>query len=291
MSQSLGSKRHAITDKRLLNEKSFAEAWYRWAPKQRVFLDGVTQSMLRVAQIQPGIKILDLASGPGNPALQFAEAVTPSGMVTATDISPDMVASAQRGANQLGLSNMKFRVADADALPFDTDSFDRITCRFGIMYFSDTQRALSEVMRVCKPGGRAVFVSWGPEEQPFFASTHGIVSKYMQVPLRPDAPDTFAFAQPGLLQQALDNAGFKNVNEEALTIEMLWPGSPADLWKFFQEVTASFAEMKQSLSPGNWQHVTNEVKTALSVYARDEHVCLSGMVNLALGIVPATNEK
>jgi len=261
---------------------ALTEAWRRWTPKQTVLLEESTRAMIRAGGIERGMQILDLASGPGNPALQLAAAVAPDGLVTATDVSADMVASAEENARRAGLANMRFRQVDAQAIPFEPASFDVVTCRFGIMYFPDVDRALREVHRVCRPGGRVVFVSWGHEAQPYFASTHGVVAKHMRVPLSPGAPNTFAFARPGSLGEALARAGFDQIQEQALTIEMVWPGPPAELWQFFQEVTASFAEMKRNL-PDDWDRISGEAEAALSAYARDGGVHLPGLINMASG--------
>jgi ubiquinone/menaquinone biosynthesis C-methylase UbiE len=282
----------AVARHRQVNETSWrstalTDAWRRWTPKQTVLLEQATNAILRASQVARGMQVLDLASGPGNPALQLAEAVGPQGCVTATDVIADMVASVEANAARAGVTNMRFRQADAHALPFEAATFDVVTCRFGIMYFSNVAQALREVHRVCKPEGRVAFVSWGHEEQPFFASTHGIVAKHMRVPLRPDAPNTFAFARPGSLGAALAGAGFDRIEEEALAIEMIWPGPAAELWQFFQEVTASFAEMKRNL-PDDWERISGEAEAALSAHARDGRVHLPGLINVASGRAPAT---
>jgi ubiquinone/menaquinone biosynthesis C-methylase UbiE len=261
---------------------ALANAWRRWTPKQTVLLREATRAILRAGRIARGMEVLDLASGPGNPALQLAEAVGPEGRVTATDVSADMVASAEDNARRAGLTNMRFQQVDARTIPFPPASFDAVTCRFGIMYFTDVDQALREVRRVCRPGGRAAFVSWGHEAQPFFASTHGVVARSMRTPLAPGAPNTFAFARPGSLTEALAAAGFEELREEALEIEMVWPGPPAELWRFFQEVTASFAEMKRDL-PGDWERISGEAEAALGAYARDGEVRLPGLIHVASG--------
>ncbi len=258
------------------------EAWRRWTPKQTVLLREATQAIVRASGVGRGMQVLDLASGPGNPALQLAEVVGPDGSVTATDVSADMVASVEENARRAGLTNMRFQQVDAQAIPFEAHSFDVVTCRFGIMYFSNVEGALREVHRVCKPGGRVAFVSWGHEAQPFFASTHGVVARHMRTPLSPNAPNTFAFARPGALREAFGRAGFAQIEEEALTIEMVWPGPAAELWQFFQEVTASFAEMKRNL-PDDWDQVSGEAEAALRAYERDGQVHLPGLINVASG--------
>ena len=154
----------AVARHRQVNETSWrstalTDAWRRWTPKQTVLLQQATNAILRASRVARGMQVLDLASGPGNPALQLAEAVGPQGCVTATDVIADMVASVEANAARAGVTNMRFRLADAHAIPFEAATFDVVTCRFGIMYFSNVAQALREVHRVCKPDGEIFIVN------------------------------------------------------------------------------------------------------------------------------------
>jgi SAM-dependent methyltransferase len=104
-----------------------------------------TESIVRAAQVTPGMEVLDIASGTGEPALTLAET---AGHVTATDLGPQMLVSAEENARARGVGNVTFTHADVHELPFGDASFDRVTCRFGIMYFADVDRALGEIRRV-----------------------------------------------------------------------------------------------------------------------------------------------
>jgi SAM-dependent methyltransferase len=258
------------------------EAWRKWTPKQTVLLQEATRAILEASRVERGMQVLDLASGPGNPALQLAEAVGSDGLVTATDVSADMVTSVEENARRAGLTNLRFRQVDAHAIPFESASFDVVTCRFGIMYFSNVAQALREVHRVCKPGGRVAFVAWGDETQPYFASTRGVVARHMCAPPGPGAPNVFGFARPGSLREALGSAGFEQLVEQALTIEMVWPGPPSELWQFFQESTPAFADMRRNV-PDDWHRISIEAEAALSAYARADQVHLPGLINVASG--------
>ncbi len=99
------------------------------------------------------MKVLDLACGSGEPSLSLARAVGPMGHVIATDIVPGMLEIAEENARRKGLSNIEFRIADAEAIPFPDESFDVVTCRFGVMFFSDPERAMREARRVLKNDG------------------------------------------------------------------------------------------------------------------------------------------
>ena len=117
------------------------------------------EALLAHADIQPGMEVLDLASGTGDPAITIAGLVE-DGHVTASDLSPAMLEACTEHAREAGLTNLTCQQADAESLPFADDSFDRVTSRLGIMYFVDVQTALAEIMRVLKPGGVATFLVW-----------------------------------------------------------------------------------------------------------------------------------
>src|SRR5437763_1142505 len=108
-----------------------APAWRKWHPQFATMSRAATEVLVEVAQVAPGMQVLDLASGTGEPALTLTEAVAPNGHVTATDLVPEMLAVAQENARQHGLTNITFQPVDAEALPFQDQTFDVVTCRFG----------------------------------------------------------------------------------------------------------------------------------------------------------------
>src|SRR5215207_7432945 len=147
-------------------------AWSKWHSKIAVASAEAKEALVRAAQVEPGMQVLDIASGTGEPALTLAEMVGPEGHVMATDLGPGMIAVAKENAEKAGLTNMTFLQADAHQLPFSDRSFDRVTCRFGVMFFADLPQALGEIYRLLKPGGRVAFTVWGPLEQnPFFLTS------------------------------------------------------------------------------------------------------------------------
>jgi ubiquinone/menaquinone biosynthesis C-methylase UbiE len=99
--------------------------------------------------------VLDLGCGAGHTALAVAPHVA---HVTAVDLTPDMVAAASSLAEQRGISNITFDVADSARLPFADASFDVVTSRAAAHHFADVRAALSEAVRVLRPGGRCVIV-------------------------------------------------------------------------------------------------------------------------------------
>src|SRR5262249_37539176 len=161
----------------------------------------------------------------------LAAAVAPGGTVTATDLSAGMLAVVEENARKERLSNVRTRQADVESLPFPDAQFDRLTCRFGAMFFVDAPRAMHECLRVLKPGGKAVFVVWGAPQQPFFLPA-AILRKFVNIPdPEPGSPHIFRYAAPGSLPDVLCSAGFLQVSEEILRVPCERSGTPESGWE------------------------------------------------------------
>src|SRR4051812_21343442 len=112
-----------------------------------------------------GDTVLELAAGTGEVGFQAALAVGGSGHVISTDFSPGMVETARTAGEERGLSNVEYRVMDAEHMDLDDDSVDGVICRFGYMLMADPAASLAETRRVLRPGGRLVFSVWGAPER------------------------------------------------------------------------------------------------------------------------------
>jgi SAM-dependent methyltransferase len=260
-------------------------AWKKWHARLADFTGGVTRSLLEAAQLRPGMNVLDLASGVGDPVLSEAGAVAPSGHVTATDLNPAMLAFIEEQARQRKITNINFREASAEALPFPDASFDALTCRFGIMFFPDLNKSLRECLRVLKPESRATFVAWGRREQPFFACTGGILMKHIELPKPdPEAPNIAMFGEAGRLRGALESAGFAEAREEMRTVGGRWRGSVDEYWEQFSEVAAPFRVILQKLSPESRAQAIHEIKSALQKFQRGSEVVLPLEIVIGSGV-------
>lgn len=117
--------------------------------KDKVVLD----RLVELAQVKPTDRVLDVATGTGHTAFAFAPQVH---KVIATDITQEMLEEAEKLKADLGMRNVEFRFADAHDLPFEDAAFDVVTCRRAAHHFTDIRRALREMRRVLRPGGRLV---------------------------------------------------------------------------------------------------------------------------------------
>ncbi len=261
-------------------------AWRKWHKKIAEFTKGATEALLAEAKLKPGMHVLDIASGVGDPALQIAKAVGPTGRVVATDVGMGMMSLAAELATQQNLHNIQFQEASAESLPFPDASFDVVTCRFGAMFFPDLQKALRECQRVLKPGGKVVFIVWGVREQPFTTLTVGVLLRFVPAPeADPDAPSMFMFGARGRFESALKEAGYNAVKEEHLSVPATWPGSPEDYWNNFTEVAAPFKPLLAQLPPARRDDVRFDVIAGLQKYVKD------GCVSFPLEIVLASATK
>jgi SAM-dependent methyltransferase len=228
-----------------------AAAWRRWHDKSLRLWRELTDALLTAAKLEPGHRVLDLASGTGDPALTLAAVVGPTGHVVVTDLGPQMLEIARENAERAGLHNLSFDVVDAHAMPYADASFDRVTCRLGVMYFWDCARALAEIRRVLKPGGVVALIAWGPVEQNQYMRAALGPFKQRQPPpaVPPDCPHPYRFAVPGSLGAQLRAAGFASVLEETRAVRMIWPGPPDELWRRLYEVSAPMRPYFDSFTP------------------------------------------
>lgn len=194
-------------------------AWDRWADVVAESAARTNEPLLVAARLAPGLRVLDLASGAGQPALTIAERLGPGGEVVATDLLREMLAGARRRARSASLANIRFAVADMAALPFSSKRFDRVTCRFGIMFVPAVVVALEEVRRVLVPGGRAAFMVWGPcVDTTMFRIIVAAADRVLEPDPAQDMSAIFRFGQPGSLRAAFERAGLREVEEEEVRL-------------------------------------------------------------------------
>jgi SAM-dependent methyltransferase len=256
----------------------------QWKAKSAFMGKPVTDALVDYARPVPGMKILDLASGTGEPAITLAERVGPTGQVVALDLSADLLRIAEQRARQRGLENFTTEASDAHALPFPDNHFDLATSRFGVMFFRDVQTALGELGRVLRPGARACFLAWGPFAQPYWQSMMGVVHRCIGGPLlAPDGPNPFRFSEPGSLSAELRNAGFHQVQEETRTVPWTWPGPADEVWEQARAVAVPFRPLLDRVPADEWPKIHAEVRAAVERYSEGENIAFGATVVLASG--------
>jgi ubiquinone/menaquinone biosynthesis C-methylase UbiE len=258
-------------------------AWSKWKAPIAVQTQAMTDAIIVAADVAPGLQVLDIAGGTGELGLTLASAVGPTGHVTETDLGPGMLAVGEEQARARGLTNLTFRQADAHVLPFADASFDRVTCRFGVMYFADAPTALREIRRVLKPGGRAAFVAWGPlAENTFFLTCVGpFFKRVAPPPAPPGAPTPFKYAAADTLAGQLRDASFMRITEETRTMPLPWPGPPEELLQYFRDTAAPFRPLIDEMPDAERAAAINEVLAGARSFYDGERIKMSASVIVA----------
>ena len=207
---------------------AIAEGYDRYVAPQEVDL---ANEALRLAGLQPGEQFLDVAAGTGGLSLPAARI---GARVLASDWSAAMIERLETRARQEGLGTVTGRVMDCHALDFPDDSFDVTGSQFGVMLVPDQPKALREMVRVTKPGGRVMVIAYGspPELEflGFFISALQVVAP--EFPGLPDEPMLeFQASDPKVLRRRLTDAGLKSVRIER-TAERPAFGSGQDMWEW-----------------------------------------------------------
>jgi ubiquinone/menaquinone biosynthesis C-methylase UbiE len=229
--------------------ESVAPGWARW---ESVFAEGlaeVTETMLDMAGVDAGMRVLDLACGAGNQSLRAADRVGPKGRVVASDISATMLTHVQEAARRRGLSNIETLECAAEDLPATADAFDAAVSRLGLMLFPAPKQALKAVQSVLKPKARiAALVFTTPSANPF-------MSKPMQILLRHAAkqpptagkPGIFALGGPGVLQGLLSDSGLAEVEAKVVRAPLRL-ASAADALAMMQQAFGAYRAVVADLS-------------------------------------------
>ena len=248
-----------------------AEAWNAWGRFLATWLGPATEAMLDMAKVGPGSFVLDVAAGAGQQTLIAAQRAGPSGRVLATDISPDILDYALENARIQGLHNVETLEADGESLDVAPESFDAAISRVGLIYFPDQHRALANIIRSLRPGGRfAAIVYSTPENNGFISKPVSIIRERAQLP--PPAagqPGPFSLGPPGTLSNVLEQAGFRDIEEEVVSAPVVLP-SAADCLRFERESFGALHQMLSGLGPKAQESVWTEIGEALADFETAE---------------------
>lgn len=219
-------------------EKQLEEKWEEF---NRRFLEPVGDELIDILALKGNELVLDLASGTGEPGLSIAARV-PQGRVILSDLSALTLQTAAERAGRRGLKNIETRVCDACMLPFESNTFDAISCRSGFMFLPDVLHAAKEMYRVLKPGGKIAVSVWNvAEKNPWMTTILQVIhmNKKLSDPA-PSAPEIFRCAEDGYLINLFIQGGFRNIQIGTVNTKLVLPSAEV-YWEMMTEVEPSVA--------------------------------------------------
>jgi ubiquinone/menaquinone biosynthesis C-methylase UbiE len=184
-----------------------------YEPRWQAQLAPAHEALMALASPEPQERVLDVACGTGLVALAAAEAVGPQGHVLGTDLSDHMVDAARQRAAQRGLRQLGFARMDAEQLALPDGGFDLALCALGLMYMPDTARALREMLRVLRPGGRVALAVWGERSRCGWSALFPIVDAEVRSEV---CPLFFRLGQQDALARACAEAGFEHIVQQRI---------------------------------------------------------------------------
>lgn len=244
-----------------------AQSWARAAEEEETGASAdATPWMLK--DLQPGQRVLELACGAGRVGLQAAARVGPEGTVLCSDFSEAMVAAVGERAERLRVPNVETRLLDAHRLDLPDDDFDVVLCRFGYMLMADPAQALRESARVLRPDGRLALIVWGTaEENPWLSLVIDALIDHLNAPRpEPGTPGPFSLGEPERLRGLLEEAGWEDVEIEAIETEQAYDSVPG-WWDELLEVSGPLAAMLKALPDEDREAIRARVLAAGETFA------------------------
>jgi SAM-dependent methyltransferase len=240
-----------------------ADGWKKWWPVFEHSAQHVSDRLVELTGVGPGSRVLDIATGNGEPAVTAARRVAPNGRVIATDQSAGMLAIARERAAALGVTNVEFRETDGETLALDERDFDAVVCRWGMMFMPDFAAAVRGIHERLRPGGRFATAVWSTFDRVPMISIGAMAVRELAglPPPPPDALEPTRLADPARLTTALADSGFSEITVERLGVTFEFD-SPAAFTQFRREVAAPFRALLERQTPAMRQRILDAVTNA-----------------------------
>jgi ubiquinone/menaquinone biosynthesis C-methylase UbiE len=248
------------------NWGNVAAGWKKWWKTFEKGGQKVSDKLVELAEVETGQRVLDIATGIGEPALTARRKIGDSGYLLATDISPEMLAIGRERARHEGLNNIEFKEGDAATLVLPSSTFDAALCRWGLMFLPSLSYTLKNIQRSLVSGGKFAAAVWAePAKVPQLNIAMSIVRQYLQLPLPPtETPDPFSLADTNKLKNFLLEAEFNDVKSENFRVTFDFDSSE-DYVRFTQDIAAPVNMMLANETAEKraeiWNVVTDKVKS------------------------------
>jgi SAM-dependent methyltransferase len=269
---------------RAYGSREAAEGWRRNAAKRAQRLGPATETMLNMANLVIGSRVLDVAAGTGEQTILAARRVGPAGSVLATDIAANMLKIAAEAAHQAGLSNVTAQVMDARQLDVEPESFDAAISRLGLMFVPDLPAALAGIRRALRRGGKlAAIVVSSAEKNPYVALPLEIACRHGHRPASAlDTIGLFSLGSPAVFEAAFTNAGFSNVTVQAVPTLWRYP-SRAEALQDRKNSCPEVGVLMADLDDIERERVWSEIEQAIGQFEGPNGIEVSGEVLVGAG--------
>jgi enediyne biosynthesis protein CalE5 len=244
-----------------------APGWRRWFPtlEANAAMRQISRPLLVEAELRPGQRVLDVATGYGEPGLTIAQIVAPGGEVLLQDLSGEMLDFARDRAEWTDLRevDVTFLEGDVEVLDLEDLALDAVVSRSALMYLTDPGATLSRLRSFLRPGGRLAASVWGQPSEVAIAAPVPLIRELLDLPAPdPGGPGLFALADEDRLAGVVRDAGFENLRIGRTTATFVFD-SPAEATRFLRDcappVSALVAEAPPERREEIWIRVTEEV--------------------------------
>ena len=240
---------------------SYADNWLKWFHVIERGASDLSARLLEQARADEAIRLLDVGTGIGEPAISAAARMRSFGRVTALDRDPRMIELARARALARGLDNIDFVVGDIDTIGLDAASMDSIVARWSLMFVADLPAALADLGRILRPGGYLAVACWtGAEQAPALSLARRAVYEHFGWP-GPPLNSAFNLADNRALRQSLLQAGFVEVYGEQVPVVYEYD-SVSDYIQNRLDLTGPFWDGMESASPAEREAVIEAIAAA-----------------------------
>lgn len=200
--------------------------------------------------IKPGMKVLDVACGSGNLAVVAA---AKGADVTGLDFAENLIATARKRAGDLAL-DIRFDHGDAEAMPYEDNSYDLVMTMFGAMFAPRPDVTAAELVRVCKPGGRIAMANWTPDSLP--GKIFALAGKYLP---SPNVPPPVLWGDPDTLKERFgDRVSDLKLTKQMAEIHYEMP--PSDVVQFFRKYFGPTLMMFRAVPEDRHEDLTRDLE-------------------------------
>jgi enediyne biosynthesis protein CalE5 len=264
-----------------------AGGWEKW---DRLFDEQMTYLNHRLvgdARLRAGLRVLDLGSGTGYPAILAAQTVGAKGSVVGIDLAQQMLDAAGRKAVSLQLSNLTFRAGDVTTLPFEAASFDAVTTRFCLMFLPNIPKAVAEIARILKPNTWASAAVWSaPGKNPYLKVPIDIIKQFIDLPAPdPTAPGIFRLAKSGELAGMFEQAGLTDISEHEFLGDVRFAAAD-DYFSSLMDIAAPIQNLWAKLSPTQQTEARQRIMDTAEQYRNESGIALPIAVRMVAARKP-----